>query len=69
MPKPVVANNNITIFYKKVIPLGRYIENSAIKPDFVIWNRREKTGKTIEVAVPNNYGLNRAKREGKTYRI
>lgn len=24
---------------------GRYIENSAMKPDIVIWDRKEKTAK------------------------
>ena len=59
-PEPVVANRNITIFYDKIIPAGRYIEGSAIKPDIVIWNRQDKTAKIVEVTVPNDYGLNRA---------
>ena len=32
-PKPVVANEKITIYYDKIIPTGRYIENGAIKPN------------------------------------
>ena len=62
-PEPVVANANTTIFYDKIIPTGRYIENSAIKPDIVIWNRQDKTAQIIDITVPNDYGLNRAERE------
>ena len=61
-PQPVVANRNVTIFYDKIIPAGRYIEGSAIKPDIVIWNKQDKTAKIVEVTVPNDYGLNRAER-------
>ena len=62
-PKPITANRNLTIFYDKIIPAGRYIENRAIKPDIVIWNKQQKTAKIIDVTVPNDYGLNRAERE------
>ena len=62
-PKPITANRNVTIFYDKIIPAGRYIENRAIKPDIVIWNKQQKTAKIIDVTVPNDYGLNRAERE------
>ena len=34
--EPTVTNNNITIFYDKTIPAGRYIEGNAVKPDIVI---------------------------------
>ena len=61
-PEPMAANRNVTVFYDKIIPTGRYIEGSAIKPDIVIWNKQEKTAKIVEVTVPNDYGLNRAER-------
>ena len=61
-PEPIVANRSITIFYNKIIPVGKYIEGNAIKPYIVIWNRQNKTAKVIKVNVPNEYGLNRAKR-------
>lgn len=62
-PQPITASRNITIFYDKIIPVGRYIENNAIKPDIVIWNKEKKSAHIIDVAVPNDFGLNRAERE------
>ena len=62
-PEPVVANANVTIYYDKIIPTGRYIEGGAIKPDLVIWDKKEKTCKIIDVSVPNDFGINRAERE------
>ena len=61
-PELTVVNRNIIIFYDKIIPAGRYIEENAVKPKVVIWNRQKKTANIIEVAVPNAYRLNRAKR-------
>ena len=61
-PEPVVANEKITIYYDKIIPTGRYIENGAIKPDIVIWNKEERKAQIIDVTVPNDFGLNRAER-------
>ena len=61
-PEPVSSNGEITIFYDKEIPAGKYIEGSAIKPDIVIWNKNQKTAQIVEVTVPNDYGLNRAER-------
>ena len=61
-PETILANRNITIFYNKIIPVGRYIEGNAIKPYLVIWDRQNKTAKVIKVTVPNEYGLNRAER-------
>ena len=62
-PEPIVANENVTIFYDTIIPVGRYIEGRALKPDIVIWNKQEKTANLIDVTVPNDYGLNRGERE------
>ena len=62
-PQPVTADTNTTIFYDKIIPTGRYIENNAIKPDIVIWDRKNKTALIIDVTVPNDYGVCRAERE------
>ena len=58
--KPTVASRNVSIFYDKIKPVGKYIEGNAVKLDIVIWNRQNKTAKIIEVTVPNDYGLNRA---------
>ena len=58
-----MANENATVFYDTPIPAGRYIEGRAIKPDIVLWNKKDKTAKIIEVTVPNDYGLCRAERE------
>ena len=68
-PEQTVAKDNVTIFYDKVIPSGRYIPNKAVKPDIVIWNREEQTAKIIEVTVPNDFGINRAEREKKKIKI
>ena len=61
-PEPTVTDNNITKFYDKTIPEGRYIEGNAVKPDIVIWDKQNKTAKIIEVTVLNDYGLNRVER-------
>jgi len=62
-PQDVVANETTTIFYDKEIKAGRYVENGAVKPDIVIWDKENKSAKIIEVSVPNDFGLNRAERE------
>ena len=62
-PEPVTSHGDVVLFYDKPIMAGRYIENSAIKPDIVIWDRKEKTAQIVEVTVPNDFGLNRAERE------
>ena len=62
-PPPVPSNGKVTVFYDKDIQAGRYIKDKAIKPDIVIWNKKEKTALIIDAAVPNDYGLNRAERE------
>ena len=62
-PERTTTHGDIVIFYDKPIPLGRYVEGGAIKPDIVVWDRKEKTAQIIEVTVPNDYGLNRAERE------
>ena len=62
-PLPVTATEDVTVFYDKEIPTGRYIENNAIKPDIVIRNQQDSSALIIDVSVPNDYGLNRAERE------
>ena len=62
-PEPVTANEEITIFYDKPIPTGRFIENKAIKPDIVIRNIKNKSALIIDISVPNDFGINRAERE------
>ena len=62
-PQPVTATETVTIFYDKEIPAGRYIENKAIKPDIVVWDRQARTALIIDVSVPNDFGINRAERE------
>ena len=62
-PARSTAHEDFVIFYDKPIPLGRYVEGGAIKPDIVLWDRQSKTAQIIEVSVPNDYGLNRAERE------
>ena len=60
--QPVNATDDITIYYK-VIPTGRYIENGAIKPDIVVWDRKSRSAIIIDVSVPNDFGINRAERD------
>ena len=62
-PQPTTATEDITIFYDRVIPVGRFIENGAIKPDIVVWDRKEHSALIIDVSVPNDFGINRAERE------
>ena len=62
-PQPVTATDDITIYYDKVIPTGRYIENGAIKPDIVVWDRKSRSAIIIDVSVPNDFGINRAERD------
>ena len=61
--QPITAIDNVNIFYDKPIVLGRYIEEGAIKPDIVVWDKAKKSAKVIEVTVRNDYGLNRAEQE------
>ena len=35
-PEPVTANDDVTVFYDKIIPSGRFIESGAVKPDLVV---------------------------------
>ena len=62
-PEPVTGSEQYTLYYDKIIPTARYIENSAIKPDIVIRDKKNKTAVIIDVSVPNDYGINRAERE------
>ena len=65
-PARTTGNESYTIHYDYVIPTATYLENSAVKPDIVIWNKAEKVATLVEVSVPNDGGLNRAEREKKT---
>ena len=62
-PERTTSHEDFVIFYDKPIPAGRFIEGGAIKPDIVVWNRKEKSAQIIEVTVPSDFGLNRAERE------
>ena len=62
-PQTITATEDVSIFYDKPIVLGRYVEGGAIKPDIVIWDKKKKEAKIIEVSVPNDFGINRAERE------
>ena len=62
-PEPVAATESTTIYYDKIIPTGRFIESSAIKPDIVVWDHQDKSALIIDVSVPNDFGINRAERE------
>ena len=62
-PERSTAHEDFVIYYDKPIPLGRFVEGGAIKPDIVLWDRKAKSAQIIEVSVPNDYGLNRAERE------
>ena len=62
-PSPLTGNEQISIYYDKVMPTSSYIEEQAVKPDIVVWNREQKTAKIIEVSVPNDLGLNYSERK------
>ena len=62
-PEPVTANEDVTVFYDKIIPSGRFIESGAVKPDLVVWDQKKRTALIIDVCVPNDLGINRAERE------
>ena len=62
-PQPITATEDTTIFYDKEIPVGRFIENGAVKPDIVVWDRKLSSAIIIDVSVPNDFGINRAERE------
>ena len=62
-PEPVTSNQQVTIYYDKPIPTGRYIENKAIKPDLLIHNHQDNTAQIIDVSIPNDFGINRAERK------
>ena len=62
-PAPTTADENTTIYYDKIIPTGRFIENNAVKPDIVLWDRLNRSALIIDVSVPNDFGINRAERE------
>ena len=61
-PESITATEDITIFYDKNILPGRFIENKAIKPDIVVWDKAKRSAKIIEVTVPNDFGLTVAER-------
>ena len=62
-PAPITPHEEYIIYYDKCIPLGRFVESGAVKPDIVIWDTKSKTAQIVEVTVPNDFGLNRAERE------
>ena len=62
-PEKITGNETHTIYYDQVIPTATYLDNSAVKPDLVIWSRVEKVAIIIEVSIPHDSGLNRAERE------
>ena len=62
-PERTVGNEAYTIYYDHIIPTATYLENAAVKPDIVVWNKKERVATLVEVSVPNDSGLNRAERE------
>ena len=62
-PAPITPHEEYVIYYDKCIPLGHFLESGAVKPDIVIWDAKSKTTQIVEVTVPNDFGLNRAKGE------
>ena len=65
-PERTMGNETYTIHYDYEIPTATYLENAAVKPDIVIWNKTEREATLVEVSVPNDGGLNRAEREKRT---
>ena len=65
-PERTVGNDTYTVHYDHIIPTATYLENAAVKPDIVIWDKKERVATLIEVSVPCDSGLNRAEREKRT---
>ena len=65
-PEDICGNRDVTVYYDKILPTARYIENSAVKPDITIWNKTKREALLIEISVPSDYGLNSAERVKKT---
>ena len=65
-PQPTVENEEVLLFYDTRIPTSRFIENRALRPDIVVWNKRKKHilsfSFLFDVAVPNDGGINEAER-------
>ena len=66
IPERTTGNERYTIHYDHVIPTATYLENAAVKPDIVVWDKKKSAATLIEVSVPNDSGLNRAEREKRT---
>ena len=61
-----MGNDRYSIHYDYVIQTATYLDNKVVKPDIVIWNRKEEMVTLVEVSVPNDARLNQAEREKKT---
>ena len=59
----MTANDEVTVYYDKIIPTGRFIESRAVKPDIVVWDRKERSAIIIDVSVPvYDLSINRAEK-------
>ena len=56
----MTANEDVTVFYDKIIPTGRFIESGTVKPDIVVLDKKERSAIIIDVSVANDIGRNRA---------
>ena len=65
-PPPLTGTEDISIYYDKIMPTNSYIEDSAVKPDLVVWDRKEKSAKIIEVSVPGDLALCYTERKKRT---
>lgn len=61
MPERTVGTYSSTIHFNEGISTTTYLENEAVKPNIVIWDKREEVA--IFVSVPNDAG------EGKDSKI
>ena len=57
-----MGNEEVLIFYDTRIPISRFIKNRALRPDIVIWDKRKRHIKILDVTVPNDWGINDAER-------
>ena len=57
-PQPTVGNEEVLLFFDTRIPTSRFIENRALRPDIVVWDKRKTHIQILDVTVSNDWGIN-----------
>ena len=61
MPKPVYEEGDVTVLWNQAVHTDR--QDTANRPDIIIKNKREKTSKLIDVAIPADRNFVQKKRK------